>query len=395
MQSKWKLESNLTKLSLYIFLLSLHFISGVLVPFFLIWGQISFFQLMILEGLFSLGMVLFEIPTGAIADRFGRKISLVLGAGIITLAVIVYTRMPSFYLFAVGELLWALGVACVSGADEALVYDTLKKLKREKESKRILGRYHSFPVFAMMIAAPIGSIIAVYFGLRSTVLLMAVPSFLAVLVGLSLTEVKVQRKLHKRSYFSTMQDGMLYFKNHRVLQFLALDMIVCSALSFFIIWTYQPYLLELGLPIAYLGFVHAALAGSQIVMLHSFERFEKFLRSKLKYLLLSALITGFMFVLLSLNTSLVFAILFLIILSAFGFTRRTLSENYMHKHIPSKHRATTMSTISMGYRLFLVLLYPLIGLAVEWSLPATLLGIGVLLMIFSLFSFVEEKDLLE
>ena len=41
------LESNISKLSLYIFLLSLHFVGGVLVPFFLVWGQISFFELMI------------------------------------------------------------------------------------------------------------------------------------------------------------------------------------------------------------------------------------------------------------------------------------------------------------------------------------------------------------
>ena len=81
------------------FLVSLHFIGGVIVPFFLDWGQISFTQIMILQSFFVFSLFILEIPTGAIADYFGRKTSLMFAAIATTSAALVYSSYPSFYIF--------------------------------------------------------------------------------------------------------------------------------------------------------------------------------------------------------------------------------------------------------------------------------------------------------
>ena len=78
------------------FFRSFHFIGGVLVPFFLDWGQITFTQVLILQAWFMLWIMVLEIPSGAIADRFGRKLTVMLGLGSNIIALLVYSSMPLF-----------------------------------------------------------------------------------------------------------------------------------------------------------------------------------------------------------------------------------------------------------------------------------------------------------
>ncbi|MFH1439104.1 MAG: MFS transporter [Candidatus Woesearchaeota archaeon] len=304
---------------------------GVLVPFFLDWGSITFTQLMILQSFFVFSMFILEIPTGAVADYFGRKTSISLSAVFIALSVIIYTIYPNFYLFLLGEFFWAIGAALLSGSDQALLYDSLKKLKSEKQSKKIFGRYGSLELTGMMIAAPIGSLVAAEFGLRMPMLLMIIPFTIAFLIALTLKEPIIKEsvskndleKLSKKTtanktrktiadktkkinsnsisskiahtesmrYWNTLVSGIRYFRGHKILQLLAFDSISITALVFFIIWTYQPLLQQLGVPILYFGFVHAGLAGIQVLFMNHFEFLEKLFGSKKNYLLWSAIIS--------------------------------------------------------------------------------------------------------
>jgi len=72
---KW----NIKKLYLFQFLMNFHLISGVLIPFFIQWGKLSFFEIMCLESYFTIMILIFEIPCGAIADYISRKFMLFLG----------------------------------------------------------------------------------------------------------------------------------------------------------------------------------------------------------------------------------------------------------------------------------------------------------------------------
>ena len=76
----------------------------------------SLTQIAILEALFWGAAVLAEVPTGAVADRFGRKVSLALGAGSTAIAVLVFGFATSYWLTVVSYLVWAIGFAFLSGA---------------------------------------------------------------------------------------------------------------------------------------------------------------------------------------------------------------------------------------------------------------------------------------
>lgn len=388
-------KSNLWKIYLFTFFFNLHFIGGVLIPFFTDWGGLSFFQIMILQSWFMLWIFLLELPTGTIADYFGRKQSLILAAGFGIIAVIVYTSTPNFYIFLIAEVLFALSVSLLSGADHAFVYDTLKKIQKAELSKKIFGRLESCHLAGIMIAAPIGSLIASQVSLRAPMLFMALPLLLAVLIGLTLKEPKMTEKVKSQRYLTILKSGVNFFRRHQPLKILAVDMIVIAAVAYFIIWLYQPMLQRAGVSIAYFGLVHAILVAAQILLMNNYQRLEKFLKSKKRLIFLSAFLTGFALIIGGLTNWLPIVILVIIIGGGFGLGRKPLFTSYFNKYIPSAQRATVLSSISMFRHFVLIILSPLVGYFVDWSLSYTLITLGLIAVIFSFISKVKEEHLID
>lgn len=386
-------QSNIWKMYLFKFLVSFHFIGGVLVPFFLDWGKISFTQIMILQSWFMFCIFIMEIPTGTIADYFGRKHSLLLACIVNIIAVTVYTITPNFYLFMLGEFLWATSVALLSGADDAFVYDSLKKCGKAKDSKKILSRVESFYLAGIMLGAPIGSLIAYKFGLRAPMFMFAMPLFCAFIVGLTFKEPVSKVKIESKRYLNILKEGVKFFYKHKILKILALDMIFIASIGYFMIWLYQPMLKQAGLGIAYYGIVHFALVAGQILILNRYDFMERIIGSKKRLLFLSALITGIMFVVGGLSSYLPLVLLAIVLGGGFGLTRRPLFVSYMNKYIPSSKRATVLSAVSMLRTFLLVVINPFVGLLTSWSLNYTLILLGVSAIIFSFISRVEERHL--
>jgi len=209
----------------------------------------------------------------------------------------------------------------------------------------------------------------------------------------------LRTKDHDRSetddYLSTLLHGTKYFLRHPILKVLAADALIISALSFFIVWTYQPILLELGLPLAYLGIVQGICVVFEIIVSSSFSHLERISGSRLRYTFISAILIAAGLIVLSLSKSLMLAIISSIIVFAFGFTRGVLFGNYMNKHIESKNRATVLSAISMFGTLARTIMYPFIGLMMEFSLNITVLSLGILVIAVSAHSRVQEHMLLD
>ena len=387
-------KSNLWKIYLSQFFINLFFVSGVLIPFLTDWGGLNFTQIMILQSWFMLWGFLFEIPAGTLADYLGRKLTIVLACIINAIAALVYASIPNFYIFMIGETLWAMSEALFSGTIEAFVYDTLKKIKETKRSKKVFGRIESFRLGGILVGAPIGSVIAAYLGLRAPMLLLTIPFIIAFFISLTMKEPRITFK-ESRDYFAILKGGVKFFYKNKILKILALDMIFIGSIAYFMLWLYQPMLKQAGISIAYFGVVHAAFVGSQILVMNNYERLERIFGSKKRLIFFSALITGIMFVIGGLTTFAPIVLFAIIVGGGFGLTRRPLFISYMNKYIPSSKRATVLSTIAMLRRFVLVLINPIVGLSVDWSLNNTLIILGLAAIIFSLVSRVEESYLID
>jgi len=292
-------KANIWKSYLFRFLRNFHLIGGVLIPFFMIWGGITFFQVMILQAFFTFSMFALEVPTGVVADFLGRKTSLAMGAFVGATGAFIYSLVPSFWLFMFAEFLFAVGGTLVSGADQAMIYDSLKEIKHEKKSKIVFGRWNSLSLVALAIAAPIGSILGKTIGLEWPMRLLTIPLILAGFLAFTLKEPSKELKHKKKKYLEILKEGTRYFKNHKELKILAFDYATISVLAFFLIWVYQIILQSLEFPLAYFGFVHAAILIGEILVLNTFAHLEKFVGGKKNYLFISALIVGIGFLVLA------------------------------------------------------------------------------------------------
>lgn len=385
-------RANVRRMYAWQFLTSMHFFAGVLIPFFTDWGGITLTQVFWLQTWFVFWIFVLEVPTGAVADFLGRKASLLCSAACLVAAVLVYYSFRGLGWFLLAEFLWAAAAAFSSGADESMVYDSLKSAGLEHEAKVALGRLGSFQIGAIAVAAPLGSLLASRYGLRAPLLAGVVPFAASLLVAWSMKEPPGEVEERKR-YWDVMTRGMRYFVNHPPLRRLAWDGVSVWTLSFMMIWLYQPRLRELGFPLAWLGFVTSGATLFQVAVLTHVEEVERLFGGARRYLRLSGLVPGFCYLAVAFAPSPAWCIPFIILVPGVGLSRLTVAGAYMNRHVGSGMRATVMSSVGMGRQLLTGLVYPLVGWGGERSIPATFGALGVALLACALLSPLRQSDL--
>ena len=148
----------------------------------------SLLELGILEGTFHVTSFLMEVPTGAVADLWGRRNSRVLGRLFALFSLVFLRFSSSLGLQMAGFALGAISYNLESGAGEALVYDSLKYLDREKGYKKVAGWRELLYQAAMAAAVPLGGLLAYRISYDMVFMIMAFVILLSLINGLLLCE---------------------------------------------------------------------------------------------------------------------------------------------------------------------------------------------------------------
>ncbi|MFX1567188.1 MAG: MFS transporter [Promethearchaeota archaeon] len=390
--NKWK--ANIWKSYLINFIEGFHLISGILVPFFLTWGKLTFVGIMFLQSYFTVMILVFEIPCGAIADYISRKFSLILGAIVTAFAGLIYGSYPSIVIFAIGETLWAFGAALTSGTNAAFIYDTLRKLGRENEVSKFSARNRSFSLLGIAISAPIGSLIGALFSLNLVMSLIFIPFFIATLISLTLIEPNHDvEKSEKDNYITIVKSGVNQLTKNKILRILAVEMVITESLVFFLIWTYQVYLEALNFQLIFFGFVSTSMTAMQIVFNNIIPTLEYKINNKRRFLQIYTIIPGIAFISMAMIHFIPISIPLILIVIGFGFSRSLIFVKGINKQIETENRATVLSTINMIASLIRAILYPFVGYLVMWNLNATFIMLGTLIIVFALLSRIKSENL--
>lgn len=387
---------SIKKLYLFSFIHNLEIFGAVSIPFFLFWGRLTYTQVFLLQSWFMLWIFILEVPTGTIADKYGRKVSLAMSGLVLFFAALLYSQVPNFYAFLLAEFLWAVGLALVSGADRAIIYDTLKEVGKEKGSAQVFSRFALFETLGRVVAFPLGTLIA---GsgilpypdiLAIPMLLTSIPFAVACVIALTMKEPKRTRPDENLILLGIK--GINYFRKHKILRSFAIDMALVSATTFFIFWLYQPVLLNSGLDIKFVGFVAAGYNLFGAFLLSKSARIGKATGAK-NLLFYSAIIPGVMFILLAFLKQLWFVLPVIFLLGGVKILRQPLFDHYMNRYIKSKDRSTVLSAISMFNRIILMVLYPIVGLISDVSIYHALAFLGVATILFAFLARVDERYL--
>ncbi|MEK6916523.1 MAG: MFS transporter [Nanoarchaeota archaeon] len=385
--------NNIHKSYVFNFFNSIFFFGAVTIPFFIDWAELNYTQIFILEAWFSFWVFALEIPTGAIADKFGRKVSLALGGVFGTIGFLIFGLTKNYFLFYVANFILAFGLAFISGANTALLYDSLIDLKKQKQGKYYLSRFNAAGTIGMVLAFPIGSMIA---GsnlleypntLPLTFILTAITTAVLIFIALSMKEPK--RHQAKGNLLKVGVNGLKHLFKHKVLKVFAINSILISAVTFFIFWLYQPLLGEIGINISYYGFIAAGYNIFASFLMLNIKSLERILGMK-NILFYTAIIPGLFFIGVTLLKNVVFVLISIFLITGSKILRAPILSDFMNKHIKSKNRATVLSAVSMFERVVIALLYPLIGILADISLNYALIFLGGVTLVFTFITRIES-----
>jgi MFS family permease len=227
---------------------------------------LSLTQVGLLEGVAWTITALLEVPTGAIADRWGRKASIAVGASLYALAMFLILAEALSPAFLLGYALWNSSTAFVSGADSALLYDSLKADGRAAEAAKQTGRYAAINQASQGIASLVGAAIATI----DISLCFAICGVLGLLAaGLVLTIHEPPRTTadgEYLGYWRNLKTAVRIAARRPVVR--ALVLLNATILTVPLVVYYvllQPYSLGVGLPLAALGIVVIAVQLSTVV----------------------------------------------------------------------------------------------------------------------------------
>jgi MFS family permease len=370
------LRGNIRRFYVFKALEGVSFFAPIMVLF---WQEngLSMTKVMLLQSFFSLVMILLDIPTGYLADVFGRRKALLCSGAFLTAAPLIYSLAHRFGTFLAAELCWGIGLSLISGADAAMLYDTLAELGEESRFSQIWGRALFYSGMSMMATQFAGGIIGAH-QYRWT--LYACIPFMSLVMPVALGLREPRRHMQAPGQAAGLRAALAFLVAHKKLRWLVVYAGVVFGFFNAALWLYQPYFKLTGLGVVYFGAVFAGFQGFSALVGKYAHLVEKRLGPRLSLLML-VLVTAAGYLLMA---NVLFRLSFcLIALHQFarGFHKVVVSD-YVNKHARPDIRATILSAQSMAGRLVYAAIIPVAGWITDaYSLVQALTALGLATLI--------------
>ncbi len=349
------------------------------------------FEVFVLQAVFAVAVVVLEVPTGMVADRVGKRTSLLLGQVVVALGSVLYALGTGFWSFLGAEVTLAIGMTLLSGADAALLYDCLRQLGRESDFAAIESRTHSLRLASFALANVLGGFIIMH-SLRGAMWASAVGPILAVPVVACFAPGRAPQQTRGfaegfRAYGELTTASLTFVRKHRLVRWFLLFQAVVSGSATWLLWSYQPYMTLVGIPtwaygvlFAVYNLVAAASSRATPWLLRRFSDGGVFLVLGALQALPPLLMAAF---------RLPFSPLFVLGHQAVRGLSRPIISSRVLAYTYADKRATVLSLGSLAGRLFFAFTGPVVGwVGARHGLPTALAGQGVALLgIFAILAW--------
>lgn len=336
---------------------SLSISAAYITPFFLQKG-LNLSQIFVLQSIFSVAYLLWEIPSGYIADRFGRAFSIKLSAPFAAISMIAYGFSSHYWQFVVCELVLAIANGLVSGIDTALLIDSLKADGREDEFVKLSQRINAFGFAATAIGVPIAFLLVKYVNIGSTLVADGVLVALASVFTFQLAEAPrfaaSQEELRLSAWHSMKELG----RNAEARWLIVLGSALGTA-TYLAYWLSAPYYQSMGIPLIWFSAILAVRSLWKAWLSQRFLQERHLERNMVTYGLLAGMVYAAMA---AGQLWLVWAVLGHDVIQALQSQPITAKLN---AHIRHEFRATMNSFVNLAQRLVYSLAGPLVGLLVD------------------------------
>lgn len=344
---------------------------------------LSMSQIFILKSVYSIAMVATELPSGYLADVWGCRKTILLGAILGTLGILIYSFSSDFFSFIFAEITLGVGFSFISGADSAILYDSLKGANREDEYIKYEGRITSAGNFAEALAGVAGGLLAAI-SLRTPYYFQIFVAAIAIPAAFFLKEpqhVLDRARLKMKEILSTVS---LTYKQPEMRSAILISSLTGAATLTYA-WFVQPYFQEAGVPVSAFGILWTLLNLSAGVFSMYSYRIERFLGNR-NALLFIVICISLGFILTSLEISLAgIAILFGFYMVR-GLATPVLKDQ-INQYTDSKVRATILSVRNLEIRIIFAAIGPVLGYLTDtFSLQTALMVTGIAYFVAAMWS---------
>ncbi len=360
---------------------------------------LSFVQMGLLFTVMSIAAIIFEIPTGAVADIYGRKFSTILGYILMTLIPLLVFFTTEYYLILLAFILLGISSTFISGADQAWIVDLLKISKKKELIEHYYTKDRSINSLAGFISGFLGALFVSLFGLKIIWLSFSATYLFGTIFLIFGKEKFKKRKQHIREHFKEFithnKESLRYSKNNKNTSKILLSTlfwgVVVYVLMAEIIWV--PLIQSLGLKDAFFGFLTSGVWAIGIFAPFLGMFIYKKMKSRKNFLIL-------VLTLILLSTSLVLffnslwaiILIYIFTLSLFEFWS-PINMSLFHSFLPNKIRATVLSFRSFIFSLIGAFIPLVVGALLETTNPRWILFGGALFCIpvIIIYSKLKEK----
>jgi MFS family permease len=377
----------------YLILLLLHTLAASFIwginTLFLLDAGLNNTQAFTANAFFTAGMVIFEVPTGVVADTQGRRTSYLLGTVTLAISTLLYLllwwRPAPFWAWAVTSAFLGLGFTFFSGAVDAWLVDALAFNGYTKEGGRledVFARGEIVEGVAMLGGSVAGGLIAqatnlgVPYLLRSAFLVLSFITAYALMHDSGFTPHHGKRPIEEIKH--VLRESIAHGLAYRPVRWVMLTAPFTGGVTIFAFYAMQPYLLELwGNERAYAiaGLAAAIVAGAQIAGGLLVPHLRRVFSRRTIVLLCGTIVSVAMLAIIGLAPAF-WVVITLLALWALMFAALTpVRQSYLNALIESQQRATVLSFDSLLGSSGAVVIQPVLGKAADvWGYPVSYLA---------------------
>jgi MFS family permease len=357
---------------------------------FLLDAGLTNFEAFAANAFFTAGMVVFEVPTGIVADTIGRRASYLLGTVTLAASTLFYVLLwqieAPLWQWAIASMLLGLGFTFFSGAVEAWLVDALAATGFTGDIETVFGRGQIVTGAGMLTGSVAGGFIAAQvslgapFVLRGAVLAVMFVVAFRMMHDVGFTPEQGGRPLAEMRKIAAA--SIEYGWRVPAVKWLMVESLFTGGVGVYGFYALQPYLLELyGDPDAYqvAGLVAAIVAGAQILGGMAAPRIRRRFARRTSALLLTAALSAAALAVMGAVESFAVVIAAVVVWALLFAATMPIRQAYLNGMIPSPQRATILSFDSMMSSSGGVWTQPALGRAADvWGYaPSYLIAAGI------------------
>ena len=356
------------------------------------------------NAFFSVGMLVFEVPTGVVADTMGRRVSYLLGTLMLATTTVLYYLLwvlsAPFWAWALVSVLLGLGFTFFSGAVEAWLVDALTATGYEGDLERVFGRGLALSGAAMFVGSLLGGVVAqatdlgVPFLIRAGILV--VMFLVAALVMRDLGFTPAGRAHPVEATKQVMRASLRYGLGRPSVRYVMLASFFTTGVGFYVFYALQPYLVQLwGDERAYTiaGLAAAILSGSQVIGGWLSPWVRRRFRRRTTTILASLVVGSVVLVALGVFQNFWVALGLLIVWGLVDAAAGPVQQAYLNGMIPSQQRATVLSFDSLLGSAGGALVQPVLGRSADiWGYAGSLVLSGAIQVLAVPFMWLSRRQ---